>query len=136
MARLDWVDARLKNWERWCCSMRGNGLGFAPQSSFLNEPSGGEREIKIPIDEVEASITHDAVESLRDTRPRVYEVLYLVYPFGLGAGGTAKRLQCERSNVYALLEVGDRLLAAWFTERADRQAAVQKAMESAYAARK
>ncbi len=132
MARLDWVDARLKNWERWCCSMRGNGLGFASQASFLNDHPGADREIKIPIDEVEASITHDAVESLKVDRPRVYEVLYLVYPFGLGAGGTAKRLQCERSNVYALLEVGDRLLAGWFTARAERQAALQKATQTAY----
>lgn len=136
MARLDWIDSRLKNWERWYCSMHGKGLGFASQSVLLNDLPGADREIRIPIDDIEGSITHDAVESLKDDRPRVYEVLYLVYPFGQGAGGAAKRLQCARSNVYALLEVGDRVLAEWFTRRSEQQAALRHAREAADGARK
>ncbi|WP_295378389.1 hypothetical protein [uncultured Pseudacidovorax sp.] len=112
--------------------MAGNGLGFASQSSFLIERSLSDRELRIPIDEVEASITHEAVEALKTPRPHLYEVLHLVYPFGLGAGGTAKRLGCSRSNVYALLDVADRVLAAWFTERAERQAKAKEASEAAY----
>ncbi len=136
MARLEWVDARLRNWERWCCQMQGNGLGFASQAAFLNEFPGSDREVRIPIDEVEASITHEAVETLREPKPRVYEVLYLVYPMGLGPNGAAKRLECSRSNVYALLEVGDKVLAAWFTERAARQALERERIRLAYGDRK
>lgn len=133
MARLEWVDSRLRNWERWRCQLAGNGLGFASQASFLNDMPGAEREARIPIDEVEASITDEAVESLKLPRPRLYEVLYCVYPFGLGPAGSAKKLDCSVRNVHALLEVADRQLATWFTARSDRQAAERERIAQAYA---
>lgn len=132
MARLEWVDARLRNWERWHCQMACNGLGFASQAAFLNDFPGADREVRIPIDEVEASITDEAVESLKLPRPQLYSALYCVYPFGLGVAGAARRMGCSRSNVYALLEVADKVLAAWFTERAARQAAQREAIKRAY----
>ncbi|WP_447775656.1 hypothetical protein [Variovorax boronicumulans] len=129
MARIEWVKTRLDNWARWRCQMAGNGLGFASQAAFLNDPSGSERTVKIPTDEIEASITHEGVESLKASRPHVYQVLYCMYPFGLGVSGTCRRLECERANVYALLDVADRLLSAWFTERAAKQEAARAAIK-------
>lgn len=123
MARLDWIVSRLNNWARWRWSMAGNGLGFASQSSFLNNLPGSDREVKLPIDDIEGGITDEAVKSLEHTRPQLYAVLWCMYPFGLGVSGTCRRLGCKPSNVYALLDVADRQLAIWFTERADRQRA-------------
>ncbi|MBN8749512.1 MAG: hypothetical protein J0I65_18625 [Variovorax sp.] len=123
MARLDWIVARLNNWARWRASMIGNGLGFASQTHFLNEFPGSDREAKVPIDDIEGAVTDEAVRSLEHTRPQLYAVLWCMYPFGLGVLGTCRRLECQRSNVYALLEVADRQLAIWFAERADRQRA-------------
>ena len=123
MARLEHVVWRLRNWERWKVSMNGNGLGFARQSAFLYDRNLSDRELRVPVDEVEASITNDAVEALKVPRPRVYEVLQLVYPFGLGPNGASKRMGCAVSNVHALLGVGDRLISAWLTEREEKQRA-------------
>lgn len=134
MARIEWVKVRLDNWARWRCQMAGGGLGFASQAAFLNDASCSDREAKIPVDEIEASITHEAVESLKLVRPQLYAVLHCMYPFGLGVSGTCRRLECERSNVYALLDVADRLLSAWFADRAERQAAVQQAIKRSFTA--
>jgi hypothetical protein len=103
--------------------MAGGGLGFASQASFLNDAPGADREAKIPVDEIEASITHEAIESLKVVRPQLYAVLYCMYPFGLGVSGTCRRLECERANVYSLLDVADRVLAAWFADRAEKHEA-------------
>lgn len=134
MARIEWVKTRLDNWARWRCQMAGNGLGFSSQSSFLNDAPGSDREARIPVDEIEASVTHEAVESFKDSRRAVYEVLYCMYPFGLGVSGTCRRLECERANVYALLDVADRLLAAWFAERTEKQTATREAIKRSFTA--
>jgi hypothetical protein len=132
MARLEWVDTRLRNWERWQCQMSGGGLGFATQAAFLNDHPGTEREVRIPIDEVEASITHDAVDALKEPRPQLYQVLWCIYPFGLGPAGTARRLGVSTSNVHALLGVADRVLANWFTERAAKQEELRAAIKRSF----
>lgn len=121
MARIESIVWRLRNWERWRVSMAGNGLGYARQSVFLCERALSDREIRIPVDEVEASVTNDAVESFKETRPKVYEALQLVYPRGLGAKGAATRMGCGVSNIHALLAVGDRLIAGWLADRDERQ---------------
>ena len=67
MARIEWVKQRLENWALFKAREAGGGLGFASQSSFLGEADSSRyRESRIPIDDVDASVTDEAVESLVD----------------------------------------------------------------------
>lgn len=122
--RIEWVALRLNNWALYKARESGNGLGFAPQASFLREvDSSRYRESIIPIDETDASVTNDGVESLKTTRPALYECLITYYLTGLGGTkATALRLGIAASTVHANLAASDRALANWFTDRQSKQA--------------
>ncbi|WP_418132511.1 antiterminator Q family protein [Variovorax sp. 375MFSha3.1] len=132
MARIEWVKARLENWAMWKARGEAGGLGWSSQSAFLNEPAGGYRQSRIPIDEVDASVTDQAVESLKETRPSLYQVLQCVHARGVGVKATARALECSESNVKALLDAADRVLGVWFTERAAKQAAAREALRGGF----
>lgn len=123
MARIEWVQYRLENWARWHATMNGGGLGFATQSAFLNEPvDGGQPATRIPIDEVEAGITNDAVEALKLGRGHLHQTLRLYYLRGEGIKGTARIMRRAESTIKAQLAQADALLATWFSERKERKA--------------
>lgn len=132
MARLEWVKARLDNWARWKVSERSGSMGWSTQAAFLNDPPGGGREAKIPIDEIEASVTNEAVESLKPERPFLYQAVQCVHALGLGVKATARRCECSESNIKALLDAADRVLATWFTARAEKQAAQREAIRKSF----
>ena len=79
MARIDWVARRLDNWALWCDRARSGGLGFASQSIFADGPAvrgGCDAEgPRIPVLELEASETHEAVESLKLGHGHLYQTL-------------------------------------------------------------
>lgn len=118
MARIEWVQQRLKNWAMWKAREDGGGLGYPSQSSFMNtHVDGGYREAIIPIDDCDASVTNDAVESLRPGRPHLYAVLQCTYVKSLTARESALHLGKAESTIKALLCVADQALATWFIER-------------------
>lgn len=66
MARIEWVKAKLDNWSRWVVQRETGGSGYPKQSPFAR--AGGvsaSTESMIPVDDIDASRTHDAVEGLR-----------------------------------------------------------------------
>lgn len=122
MARIEWVRLRLDNWALWKDREQSGALGWATQAAFLNgEPTGGYRESRVPVDDVDASLTNTAVESLKLTRGHLYETLHCIYPRGLGVRETARRMARAESTIKAQLEQADRALADWFTERQQRR---------------
>jgi len=122
MARIEWVKLRLNNWALWKARETGGGLGWASQSSFLNDARTDRyREAAIPIDDVDAATTNTAVESLREERPHLYTTLQCVYPDGLGIKETARRCACAESTIKAHLDQADQALALWFRERAEKK---------------
>jgi hypothetical protein len=131
VARIEWVDQRLKNWALWIERQAGGGLGFYSQSSFLNEvDSSRYREARIPVDEVDAGVTNEAVKSLLPERKHLHDTLQGIYVQGLGVRETARRECCAESTIKARLEQADHVLAVWFTERKRAQEARRAAIEA------
>ena len=127
MARIDWVKYRLDNWALWKDRESRGGLGFATQSAFLNDaPDDNARESKIPVDEVDASVTDQAVESLKVPRPAIYQTLQLYYIKGIGVQGIMRDVGLSRSSVHSNLDQADRAIAVWFSHRADKQREAKK----------
>lgn len=123
MARIEWVKLRLNNWALWKERGASGGLGWSSQAAFLHEPTGGYRESVIPIDDVDASVTDQAVESLRGPQVHLYETLQCMYPQGLGIRETCRRLGKAESTIKAHLDQADNALAQWFRERSERHQA-------------
>lgn len=119
MARIEWVKQRLDNWALYREREAAGGLGFAKQSSFLNAAATTDRyrESKIPVDDIDAAETNQAVQSLRPARSHLYATLDAYYLRGLGEKGSARHLGVVESTVRARLEEADRALALWFGER-------------------
>lgn len=118
MARIEWVRHRLNNWALWKERESRGGLGFASQSVLLSEPTGGYRESTMPIDDIDASVTNTAVESLRLPRAHLYMTLQHIYIKGLGIKETARRMARAESTIKANLDQADHALSEWFGERA------------------
>lgn len=125
MARIQWIVHRLNNWALWKDRESSGSLGFAGRSSFLREPGGdGYRDAQIPVFDEEASITDQAVQSLKAGRPQHNETLILYYIGGprqpkLTALGVAQRHGVSERAVHTRLEECDRAIARWLEERAE-----------------
>lgn len=122
MARIEWIKLRLNNWALWKVREASGGLGWATQSSFLNDFNAcSSRESRVPVDEVDASVTDQAVESLKVTHQHLYETLQLIYPLGIGVRESARRIGIGESSVRARLDHADAVLRDWFNARAERK---------------
>jgi len=121
MARIEWIKHRLNNWALWKDRESRGGLGFATKSVLLSEPSSGYRESVMPVDDVDASLTNTAVESLKPTRPHLYMTLQHIYVQSLGIKETSRRMSRAESTICANLDAADHALSEWFGNRATMQ---------------
>lgn len=129
MARIEWVERRLDNWALWKERQGSGGLGFATCSIFVNGPAArGQAEARIPVDEIDASITDDAVESLKLGHGHLHRTLHYFYVRGWGIKETASAMKRAESTIHAQLGQADALLATWFDERRRRGAAAASSM--------
>ena len=119
MARIEWVRQRLHNWALYKERESGGGLGFATQSVLLAERSSGYRESIVPVDEVDAALTNQAVEALRPAREHLYLTLHCIYIRDMGIKGTARHTCKAESTVHSHLDQADVALSTWFGERAE-----------------
>jgi DNA-directed RNA polymerase specialized sigma24 family protein len=119
VARIEWVKHRLENWALWKERESRGGLGWATQSVLLSDVVDRTREIQLPVDDIDASLTDKAVESLKPARQQLYERLYLIYIDGVGVREAARRQCCAESTIKASLDQADHALSAWFGEYAE-----------------
>lgn len=136
MARVKWVEERLCNWARWKV-MRGRGpLGYAAVNlADADAGRSGYIEASVPVDDVEASETNDAVLGLT---PELQRTLLAVYcGEGAGSGGVrqaARRLHLGESAVHARIDRAHRLMAQAFGERDERRKQERARVEALQAA--
>jgi hypothetical protein len=125
MARIQWVAQRLENWALWKDREASGSIGYASRSSFLRDPGGGGyRDAQIPVFDENASITDQAVQSLKADRPAHHETLQLYYIGGpkqpkLTALDVARKHGVSERTVHTRLEECDRAIARWLDERAE-----------------
>lgn len=113
MARHDWVKSRLDNWARWLTRRESGALGFPRQSPFCREIASGSGPDgpAIPVNDIEAGRTHDAIEALKLTHSQLYLVVYCRYVGDprmserrrrpLTVAETGQAMCCAQSTVYA-----------------------------------
>lgn len=123
MARIKWVAERFKRWGAWRARKDSHGLGYARSSIFMALPSGGVSEAVVPINDLEASQTDQAVESLRFKRSHLHLALVLIYVENLGIAKAARKMGRAESTIKANLEEADRAVADWFDQHAGKCAA-------------
>lgn len=121
MARIEWVKLRLNNWALYKAREAGGGLGFSTRSALLREPSGGYRESIIPVDDVDAAVTDQAVAALKPARVHLFDTLHCIYLKDTGVKGAALRLGCAESSIKDRLCQADAALAQWFRDRDEKK---------------
>jgi hypothetical protein len=127
MARIDWVRERLENWARWARDRETGSLGYPRQSPFVRlGPSGGNMGSSVPVDSLDASLTDDAVNTLRFSHPHIHLTLKCHYIEGFEIKRVAVKLCRGESTIKAHLEQADHHIATWFREREEKK---QKARE-------
>lgn len=126
MARIEWVHFRLLNWSRWLLTQGMGRLGYArsePSQAIGGTPQPW-AEAPVPINSIEASETHDAVQALPG------ELKATVIQWYTGRGTEAdhiRKLVCSRSTLHARIERAQRMLAEHFEVRRARGEALQRA---------
>lgn len=134
MARLERIKRRLDNWAMWTARGASGGLGYATQSVLVSDTwaRGTYNGMVIPVLEIEAEETDQAVQALKLSRSHLYVTLECIYLRDLGIKATARHMQRADSTIKAQLEQADHALAAWFEARAleldKRRAAAAAAM--------
>lgn len=118
MARIEWIKQKLNNWGRWCQQRDSGGLGYPSQCAFArlgaSGPSGGDN---IPISNLDASETDQAVQSLRWGQPHLFMTVTLIYARGLPRYQVAKKMARAESTIDANLASADHALKRWFDDR-------------------
>lgn len=126
MARIEHIKHRLERWGVWLDQRVNGGTGYPKQSSFLRLPGpiGGLCGATTSQD-LECGQTHDAVLSLRFTRPELFRCLELVYRENKAYKLVAVAMSKDESTIKAYLERADKAIEMWLREKREAVNAVQ-----------
>lgn len=115
MARIEWVKQRLFNWALWIERGGSGARGYPTSSAFMWTPvdTSGYRDVPIPVDEVEAAQTDQALQAMRASKGHLYRTIEVIYLEGESIRRAAIRLYCAESTVKARLEQIDQEVALW-----------------------
>lgn len=118
MARIKWVQQRLENWAAWSRTRDSGALGYPSASPFARmAPGSGVRTSAVPVDSLDASLTDQAVQSMRFTHAHLWLTLKAHYVEGFEIYRVAIKLSVSDRTIKARLEAADMRIAEWFRAR-------------------
>ena len=81
MAKIDWVRDKLINWSRWVVERASGGSGYPRTTTFarLAHDQVSTETSRVPVVEVDAMRTHEAIEQLRTTASHLYVAVWCRY---------------------------------------------------------
>lgn len=121
MARIEAIRQRLENWALWSVRGAGGGLGYASVNVLASDTwsRGRYNGATIPVLDLEAEETDQAVKALRLSRSHLYVTLELVYIKGIGVRGAAKRMRRAEGTIHAQLGEADKAIQDWLSDKAE-----------------
>ena len=121
MARIESIQQRLENWALWSVRGAGGGLGYASVNVLASDTwsRGRYNGATIPVLDLEAEETDQAVKALRLSRSHLYVTLELVYIKGIGVRGAARRMRRAESTIHAQLGEADKAIQDWLSDKAE-----------------
>jgi hypothetical protein len=129
MARIDHIKHRLERWGAWIEQRDSGGTGYPKQSSFLRLPGPiGGNATTMTANDLECSQTHDAVKSLRVSRPNLYQCLELVYRRNLAYRAVAAHMGKNESSVYLYLDQADHAIDLWLRNKTEPPTPIEKTL--------
>lgn len=123
MARKhEWLRARLDNWARWVVQRETGALGWSRQSPLIGwMPSAGVVEARIPIDDVGAGETEQALQGLRLVNGTWWRALQCVY-VGDPMADKRRRRPMGHAEIARVMGVTDRAVRNWLSAAMDHLA--------------
>lgn len=115
VARITWVDDRLRTWGAWRARNTRGGNGYPVQAAFSRLAVDRSGCVDLPVVEIEEEMSRidRAVEALRHTgRTRLWEVVFARYVLNAPVPRIAGAFQVAPRTVHAQLEDADRAIAA------------------------
>lgn len=118
MARIEYVEHRLRNWARWRCMLEdgGGGMSTVDWSTPRVDQSrtGYDAPTVVPISDAEATETNKAVAALVADLRRAVEVVYVETS---STAKAARKLAVAEATVHARIERAHYRLQDWFREQ-------------------
>jgi hypothetical protein len=136
MARIEWIETRLRNWARWRLNKGAGVLGFAAVN--MQKALSGVREAyadaPVPTNAIEAGETDDAVARLAAPLRKAVEVHYLEQAPGVRQrlatmDDKLRHLCCAKRTYYERIDHAHHALAEHFAAREDKRRAERQRVE-------
>ena len=123
MARIERIKRRLDNWALWKARLNSSGLGFHSVNVLAVDVWGRSsyNGASIPHFDEDAEETNQAVESLKLSKPHLYEMLDCIYMKDLGVRETARRTGRGESTIHQQLDQADKAIDTWLSDRAEEK---------------
>lgn len=124
MAKIEYVEHRLRNWALWKAGRSLHAGAGAAQDGMPREPWA---DAPLPVCDPEAVETEQAVQALPEVLCRTIVVHYL------GGGNERRRLELldiGKTTLHERIDAAHRHLANWFTDLNQRRKTERERVES------